>query len=34
MSTVIEQPRNDVPIVTDATLLAVPNMFDDKAKGE
>lgn len=34
MSTVIDQPRNDVPIVTDATLLAVPNMNDEKAKGE
>lgn len=34
MSTVIEQPRSDVPIVTDATLLAVPNMHDDKARTE
>lgn len=34
MSTVIEQPRNDVPIVADATLLKVPNMMDDNARGE
>lgn len=34
MSTVIDQPRNDVPIVTDATLLAVPNMNDDNARAE
>jgi hypothetical protein len=34
MSTVIEQPRNDVPIVTDATLLAVPNMNDETARAE
>ena len=34
MSTVIEQPRDDVPIVTDATLLAVPNMQDPEARTE
>lgn len=34
MSTVIEQPRNDVPIVADATLLAVPNMQDPAQKAE
>jgi hypothetical protein len=34
MSTVIDQPRNDVPIVADATLLAVPNMNDDNARAE
>ena len=34
MSTVIEQPRSDVPIVADATLLSVPNMNDPAAKAE
>jgi hypothetical protein len=34
MSTVIEQPRTDVPIVADATLLAVPNMNDEAARTE
>lgn len=34
MSTVIEQPRSDVPIVADATLLKVPNMQDDAARTE
>jgi hypothetical protein len=34
MSTVVEQPRDDVPIVTDATLLAVPNMQDPEARTE
>lgn len=34
MSTVIEQPRNDVPIVTDATLLAVPSAQDEAGRAE
>ena len=34
MSQVIEQPRNDVPIVTDATLLAVPPMNDENGRAE
>jgi len=34
MSTVIEQPRNDVPIVADATLLAVPAPQDDAGRAE
>lgn len=33
-TTVIEQPRNDVPIVADATLLAVPNPNDETARAE
>lgn len=34
MSTVIEQPRSDVPIVADATLLKVPNMQDEAGRLE
>jgi hypothetical protein len=34
MSTVIEQPRSDVPIVADATLLNVPNMNDEAGRAE
>jgi len=34
MSTVIEQPRSDVPIVTDAALLKVPNMQDEAGRAE
>lgn len=34
MSTVIEQPRSDVPIVADATLLSVPNMNDEAGRAE
>lgn len=34
MSTVIDQPRNDVPIVADATLLKVPSMNDEAGKQE
>lgn len=34
MNAVIEPVRNDVPIVADATLLTVPNMNDEAARGE
>jgi hypothetical protein len=34
MSTVIEQPRSDVPIVSDATLLKVPSMQDEAGRAE
>jgi hypothetical protein len=34
MSTINEHQKEAVPIVTDATLLRVPDVNDDKAKGE
>jgi hypothetical protein len=34
MSTVIEQPRSDVPIVTDAALLKVPSIQDEAGRAE
>jgi hypothetical protein len=34
MSQVMDTPRNDVPIVADATLLNVPHMHDDAGRAE